>query len=100
AIALAGTEYVLCKTTGTDFSTGQTVNIRTSGTTSPLNVFGLITRNNGLTISAGNTSVVALSASDVITANAGIIAANGQTVSVGTSGSTSALNVFGRAAMF
>ena len=99
--------------------TGQTTNIGTTGTTSPLNVYGLITGTNGLTISSGNTSLQTLSTAGLITANlgltvtsgstslqalstAGLITANlgltvltGQTANIGTTGTTSPLNVYG-----
>ncbi len=40
-----------------NISTGQTLNVGSSGTTSPLNVYGLITGSNGLTISSGTTTL-------------------------------------------
>ncbi|MGL5935635.1 MAG: beta strand repeat-containing protein [Cetobacterium sp.] len=79
----------------TSLTTGQTLNVGTSGTTSPLNVFGLITGTNGLTISSGATSLQALTTSGLLTANTGITSANGQIVNIGTSGITSTLNVYG-----
>jgi hypothetical protein len=94
-ITLSGTGYVLFKTTGVDFTTGQIINIGTSGTTSPLNVYGLITSANGLTVTSGNTSIQGLTAAGLITASAGLTVANGQALNVGTSGTTSSLNVFG-----
>ena len=45
---------------GLTSTSGQTVNIGTSGTTSPLNVYGLLTGSNGLTINSGTTSLQAL----------------------------------------
>ncbi len=124
-VSLNGANYILFKTAGTDFVTGSTVNIGTSGTSSPLNVFGLITGNNGLTISSGtsalqavtsttinasglitgtngltisgaNSSLTTLSTSGLITANAGINVTNGQILNVGTSGATSSLNIYGQ----
>jgi hypothetical protein len=123
-VALGGVEYVRFKTTGIDIFTGQTLNVGTSGNTSTLNVYGLITGTNGLTISAGstslqslstttinasglitgtngltitgaNTSLTTLSTSGLISANAGITIANGQTLNIGTSGNTSTLNAYG-----
>jgi hypothetical protein len=114
-VSLNGASYILFKTTGTDFVNGSVVNIGTSGTTSPLNVFGLITGNNGLTISSGttinasglitgtngltitgaNSSLTTLSTSGLISANGGITSSNGSIVNIGTSGTTSPLNVFG-----
>ncbi len=83
-------------------SNGNTTSLGTSGTTSPLNVFGLITGNNGLTISSGTAALQAITAttlqtSGLLTAQAGVTSSNGQTVNVGTSGVTSSLNVFGTA---
>jgi len=46
--------------------TGQTVNVGTSGTTSPLNVYGLITGLNGLTVSAGNITQTATTATTTL----------------------------------
>ena len=64
------------------FSTGSTVNVGTAGTTSPLNVFGLITGSNGLIINSGSStfqgiSFTTASANGLITANAGITISSG-----------------------
>ncbi len=94
-VAVGGTlELLLTQTTAT-ISNGTTFNVGTSGTTSPLNVYGLITGTNGLTITGANTSLTSLSTSGLISANAGLTSANGQTVNVGTSGTTSSLNIYG-----
>ena len=74
--------------------TGKTMNIGTAGTTSPLNVFGLITGFNGLAIT-GPSTLAATSTSGLLTASAGLTVATGQTLNVGVSGSTSPINVFG-----
>lgn len=42
---------------GLNITTGQTLNVGTSGTTSPLNAYGLITGSNGLTLSSGNVTM-------------------------------------------
>lgn len=76
-------------------ATGQSFNIGTSGTTSPLNVYGSITGTNGLTINSGISYVQAITAAGLITANFGINVPTGRTVNIGTSGTTSSLNVFG-----
>ena len=92
------TNGIKCVDIGTStisISNGITLNIGTSGTTSPLNAFGLITGTNGLTISAGSSSLQAITAAGLINANLGITIANGQPVNVGTSGITSTLNIFG-----
>ncbi len=62
---------------------GGTVNMGSSGTGNPLNVRGLITGFNGLTISSGSTS---LQSTTLVT---------GSTLNVGTSSTTSPLNVYG-----
>jgi hypothetical protein len=94
-VELAGNNYVLFTTTSTTLVNGQTLAVGTTGTTSPLNVFGLITGTNGLTISAGNSALQTITAAGLVTANLGITVATGQTLSVGTTGTTSPLNVFG-----
>jgi hypothetical protein len=80
---------------GITVATGQTVNIGTSLTTSPLNVRGLITGTLGLTITGANTSLTTLSTSGLLSADAGIMVANGQTLNVGTSGDTTPSNFWG-----
>jgi hypothetical protein len=80
---------------GLTVATGRTLNVGTAGTTSPLNVRGLISGFNGLTISVGTTSVQVLNAAGLITANLGLTVATGTTLNVGTTGTTSPLNVFG-----
>ena len=70
-VSVAGVNKLTLTTSALSITTGNTVNIGTSGTTSPLNVYGLAT------IYGGITSV------------------NGQSVNVGTSGITSPLNVYG-----
>jgi hypothetical protein len=95
SLQAATTNGLLTAALGLTVTTGQTANIGTSGTTSPLNVFGLITGSNGLTISSGTSSLQAVTAAGLITANAGITSANGFTVNVGTSGNSSVLNVYG-----
>ena len=92
AITAAG---LITANTGLTVTNGQTLNVGTSGTTSPLNVYGLITGDFGLTISSGTSSLQDITAAGLITANAGLTVANGQTLNVGTSGSTSLLNIFG-----
>ncbi|MGL5935625.1 MAG: beta strand repeat-containing protein, partial [Cetobacterium sp.] len=72
-VSVAGVNKLTLTTSALNITTGNTVNVGTSGTTSPLNVYGLTT------IYGGITSV------------------NGQSVNVGTSGSTSPLNVYGAA---
>jgi hypothetical protein len=94
-VELAGNNYVLFSTTATTLINGQTANIGTSGTTSPLNVFGLITGSNGLTISSGTSALQAVTAAGLVTANLGITVLTGQTANIGTTGTTSPLNVFG-----
>lgn len=47
---------------GLTVATGQILNVGTSGSTSPLNVYGLLTGYNGMLISAGSSTVQALSA--------------------------------------
>jgi hypothetical protein len=56
-VELAGANYATFTTTGLNLVTGSTLNVGSSGTTSPLNVYGLITGSNGLTISAGATTL-------------------------------------------
>ena len=81
---------------GITVATGQTVNIGTSGTTSPLNVFGLLTGTTAtFDTSLSVTGVGGITSSGLISANAGVTVANGQTVNIGTSGYTSPLNVYG-----
>jgi hypothetical protein len=50
-ITLSGVGSVLFKSAGVDFTTGQTINVGTSGVTSPLNVYGLVTSLGGLSVS-------------------------------------------------
>jgi hypothetical protein len=145
-ISTGGVNRIDIGNTRINFITGNTVNIGTSGTTSPLNVYGLITGSNGLIISFGASSlqavtsttltasglisgsnglnisngatslqaitsaaltasglvtanaglsVTTITASGLITANAGLTLASGQTLNVGTSGTSSPLNVYG-----
>ncbi len=88
-VAINGVNTALFTAANLSLATGQTLNVGTSGTTSPLNAYGLITGSNGLTITGANTSLTTLSTSGLITANAGITVATGQTLNVGTSGTTS-----------
>jgi len=67
----------------------QTVNFGSSGTNNPLNVRGLITGFNGLTVSSGQTSLQNTSIAGTLTVS------TGQTTNLGTSGTTSPLNVYG-----
>lgn len=86
---------ITINSTGTTFNTGSIINIGTTGTTTPANIFGLISGYNGLTISAGSSSVQALIVNGLLTLNNGLTFTNGSILSVGTSGITSTLNVFG-----
>jgi hypothetical protein len=68
------TKQLTVDTTSTTLTTGQTLNVGTAGTTSPLNVYGLVTGYNGLTINAGVSSLgtstpVTVSALGVLTVN-------------------------------
>ena len=81
---------------GITVATGQTTNIGTSGTSSPLNVFGLLTGKNAtFDTSLSVTGVGGITSSGLISANDGITVANGKTTNIGTSGYTSPLNVYG-----
>lgn len=53
-VELTGVNYATFTTSGLNLVTGSTLNVGVSGTTSPLNVYGLITGSNGLTINSGN----------------------------------------------
>jgi hypothetical protein len=94
-ITLSGAGSVLFKPTGVDLITGSILNVGTAGTSSSLNVYGVLTTANGLSVVAGLTTIQALTTAGLITANAGLTVANGGTLNVGTSGSTSPLNVYG-----
>ncbi len=74
-VELAGANYATFTTTGLNLVTGSTLNVGSSGTTSPLNVYGLITGSNGLTISAGATNL--------------------QTTTLATSSTAAAVNISG-----
>lgn len=56
-IELNGANYATFTTSGLNFINGTALNVGASGTTSSLNVYGLITGNNGLTISSGNVNL-------------------------------------------
>ncbi len=94
-LSVASTQVMSFSSTAATVANGRTLNVGTSGTTSPLNVFGLITGNNGLTISSGATSLQATTTNGLLTAATGLTVSNGQTTNIGTSGTTSPLNVFG-----
>ena len=74
-VELAGANYATFTTSGLNLVTGSTLNVGSSGTTSPLNVYGLITGFNGLTISSGDV--------------------NFQTATLATSSTVAAVNVSG-----
>ena len=80
---------------GTTFDTGSIINIGTSGITTTLNVYGLITGTNGLLISSALSTLQALTTNGLITANAGATITNGQILNIGTSGISTPLNVYG-----
>ncbi len=67
AIALSGTNYATFATTGLNLVNGSTLNVGSSGTTSPLNVYGLITGANGLTISTGALNLTSTSGAIALT---------------------------------
>jgi hypothetical protein len=67
---------------GIDVATGQTLNVGTSGTTSPLNAYGLITAYNGLTVNAGTTTLGTTTAATIN--STGVLAINNSTASSST----------------
>eukprot|EP01116_Phalansterium_solitarium_P023338 TRINITY_DN810_c0_g3_i2.p1 TRINITY_DN810_c0_g3~~TRINITY_DN810_c0_g3_i2.p1 ORF type:complete len:456 (+),score=109.31 TRINITY_DN810_c0_g3_i2:637-2004(+) len=77
---------------GVTVSNGQTVNVGTTGSSTPLNVYGATSLYSGLSVAGGATVSNGLSV-----LSGGVTVSNGQTVNVGTSGNTSQLNVFGNA---
>ncbi len=91
---VGGSQIAGLSAAGLTLPTGRTLSVGTAGTTSPLNVYGLITGFGALTIT-GSTSLQALTTGGLLTAAAGLTVANGQTLNVGTTGTTSPLNVFG-----
>ena len=95
-ITVSGSRVLSVATGNLSLITGKTMNIGTTGTTSPLNVFGLITGFNGLAIT-GLSTLAATSTSGLLTASAGLTVPNGQVLNVGTSRTTSPINVFGTA---
>jgi hypothetical protein len=94
-VAAGGSNVLSIGLNNSTFTNGQTLNIGSSGTTSPLNVYGLATIYNGLNVTSGATLVQALTAAGLITASAGLTVANGKTLNVGLSGTGSNLNVYG-----
>lgn len=106
---------------GLTLSNGTTLNVGTNGSTSFINMYGLLTLqpNSGNTITINSTATsstlssnsfytaggigVSLASyfgstifsSGIITANSGLTVTNGSTLNVGTSGTTSNLNVYG-----
>lgn len=52
-VAAAGSNVLTITSSGTTFAQSTTTNLGTSGTTTPLNVYGLVTATNGLTLTAG-----------------------------------------------
>jgi hypothetical protein len=66
-----------------------------TGAFTTLSSSGLITGSGGLTISSGTSTLQAVTASGLITGNLGLTVATGQTTNLGTTGTTSPLNVYG-----
>lgn len=89
-ISTGGSNRVSISTTAVTLTNNMILNVGSSGTSSPLNVYGLITGNNGLTISAGTSALQAttcttLTSSSLLTANAGITINNSALTISGTS---------------
>ena len=61
AVTLLGTNIATFSSTGLNLITGSTLNVGSSGTTSPLNVFGQITASNGFTLTTGALNITSTS---------------------------------------
>ncbi len=97
------TEGIYTASGGITSTNGQTVNVGTSGTSSPLNVYGLLSANAGINILNGYTLNIGTSGTSstlniygITRAYSDITLSNGKLLNVGTSGTTSTLNVYGK----
>lgn len=91
---VGSTQVAFMNSSGLTIPTGRSLFVGTSGTTTPLDVYGLISGFNGLSV-IGASNIQTLTTTGLYTAAVGINVSNGQTLNVGTSGTTSTLNVFG-----